>query len=109
MEQMREAKLTKSDAPTSPAMGDAQPEPTTSITPGESSEAPFGSLQGTAGEYQAEASTESLDGSLHVSVTVQMSEDDSSESEEEVRTSAMKMHDRYTKGGLRSSPSMSSR
>ena len=83
MEQMREAKLAKSYVPTSPAMGNAQPEPTTSGTPGESSEAPCGSLQGTAGEHGAEASTESLDESLRVPVTAQLSEDDSSESDED--------------------------
>ena len=83
MELLREAKLAKSDALTSPAIGDTQPEPTTSGTPGESSEAPSGSLQGTAGEHEAEASTESLDESLRVPVTVQLSEDDSSESDED--------------------------
>ena len=53
MERFREAKLAKSYAPTSPLMGDAQPEPTTAGTPGESSEALSGSLQGTAGEHEA--------------------------------------------------------
>ena len=70
MEPIQEAKLAKFDAPTSPAMGDVQAKPTTSGTPGKSSEAPFGSLQGTAGEHEAEASTELLNESLHVSVTV---------------------------------------
>ena len=106
MEQMREAKLAKSDTPTSPAMGNAQPEPTTSGTPGKSSEAPYGSLQGTAGEHEAEASTESLNESLRVPVTAQLSPVKATRT---VRASAMMMHDRYTKGGLRSSPSMSSR
>ena len=81
MEQMREAKLAKSYAPTSSAMVDAQPEPTTSGTPGESSEAPSVSLQGAAGENEAEASTESLDESLRVPVTPPLS-DESSESDE---------------------------
>ena len=83
MELLREAKIAKPEAPTSPAIGATQPEPTTSGTPGESSETPSGSLQGTAGDHEAETSTESLDESLRVPVTAQLSEDDSSESDED--------------------------
>ena len=77
MERLREAKLAKSDTLTSPSTADAPPEPTTSATPGESSETPSQPLQG---EHEP---NESLDESLRVPVTAQLSEDDSSESDED--------------------------
>ena len=76
MERVREAKLAKSDTLTSPSTADAPPEPTTSTTPGESSETPPRPLQG---EHMSE---ESLDESLRVPVTAQLSEDDFSESDD---------------------------
>ena len=59
MKQICEEKLTKSDFDL-PAMDGAHPKPTISKTPGELFEAPFGSLQYTDEEYEAEASTRSL-------------------------------------------------
>ena len=84
MEQMREAKLATSDTSTSPTTAIAPPEPTTSGTAGESSETPSRSLQSTAGVHEPEMLTEeTLDESLHVPVTAQLSEDDSSDSDED--------------------------
>ena len=76
MDRLREAKLAKSDTLTSPSTAVAPPEPTTSATPGESSETPSRPLQS---EHEPD---ESLDESLRVRVTTQLSEDDSSESDE---------------------------
>ena len=85
MERLREAKLARSGASTSPLTAAAPPEPMISGTPGESSEIPSQSPQGTAGEHEPEVLTESetLDKSLRLPVTAQLSEDESSESDEE--------------------------
>ena len=77
MERLRKAKLAKSDSSTSP---DAPPEPTTPETPGESSETPLPGTSGTSGVHEPDVSAESLD---DVPVTAQLSEDDSSESDED--------------------------
>ena len=76
MDRLREAKLAKSDTLTSPSTAVALPEPTTSATPGESSETPSRPLQS---EHEPD---ESLHESLCVRVTAQLSEDESSESDE---------------------------
>ena len=78
MQQLHEAKLTRSDASTSPSTAAAPPEPRTSGAPGESSETPSQSLQGTAMEYEPEVLTESLHESLRLPITAQQSDDESS-------------------------------
>ena len=83
MERLREAKLARSGASTSPSTAAAPPEPMTSGAPGESSEIPSQSPQGTAGEHEPEVLMEALDESLCLPVTAQLSEDESSESDEE--------------------------
>ena len=83
MERLRKAKLAKSDSSTSPSTADAPPEPTTPETPGESSETPLPGTSGTSGVHEPDVSAESLDEFLHVPVTAQLSEDDSSESDED--------------------------
>ena len=80
MERMRQAKLVKLDAPTASAVDVVSPEPTTAAVHDELSEVASSSREGVTTESEQ---AESLDESLRVPVSAQLSDHDSSESSDD--------------------------